>query len=78
MAHRKWPRSRSAPARVETKSKTVKRKQWSNKSMLAAMEMVKRGQSVLRAAKLHGVSRTTLQGRVKGKVVHGTTPGPKS
>jgi len=35
------------------------------------------GQSVKRAAEDHGVPRTTLEDRVKGKVVHSVNPGPK-
>lgn len=46
--------------------------------MIAAMESVKGGQSVKRVAELHGVPRTTLQDRVKGKVMHGVNPGSKS
>ena len=38
--------------------------------MIAAMESVKGGQSVKRAAELHGAPRTTLQDCVKGKVMH--------
>ena len=45
--------------------------------MIAAIESVKGGQSIKRAAEVHGVPRTTLQDRVKGKVVHGVNPGPQ-
>jgi len=45
--------------------------------MIAAIESVKGGQSVKRAAEEHGVPRTTLQDCVKGKVVHGVNPGPQ-
>ncbi len=45
--------------------------------MLAALAAVKDGVSVLRAARTHGVPRTSLQDRVLGKVVQGTNPGPK-
>jgi len=45
--------------------------------MIAAIESVKGGQSVKRAAEVHGVLRTTLQDRVKGKVIHGVNPGPQ-
>ena len=46
--------------------------------MVSAVEAVKRGMSVLRAATLHGVPRTTLQNRVKGRVKHGDKPGPNT
>ena len=65
------PRSKSAPA---VPKKVKKRKQWSEESMAAAVEAVKGGESVLRAAKQFGVPRQTLGNRVSGKVVHGTNP----
>ena len=45
--------------------------------MAAAIDAVKGGESVLRAAKQFGVPRQTLGDRVSGKIVHGTNPGPK-
>ena len=47
--------------------------------MKAAIDAVKGGKSVCRAAKQFqiGVPRQTLGDRVSGKVVHGTNPGPK-
>ena len=45
--------------------------------MVAAIDAVKGGENVLRAAKQFGVPRQTLGDRVSGKVVHGTKPGPK-
>lgn len=45
--------------------------------MLAALEAVRAGCSVKRAALEHGVPRTTLQDRHTGRVVHGTNPGPQ-
>ena len=44
--------------------------------MIAAIESVKGGQSIKRAAEVHGVPRTTLQDCVKGKV-HGANSGPQ-
>lgn len=70
-------RSKSSLPVVNTPPVRVKRKQWSNESMLAAMEAVKNGTSVSRAALEHGVPRTTLQDRHLGKVTHGTKPGPQ-
>ena len=46
--------------------------------MSTAIEAVNSGESVLRAAKEHGVPRRTLIDRISGRVVHGTNPGPKS
>ena len=45
--------------------------------MHLAIEAVKSGSTILRAATLHGVPRQTLQDRISGKVVHGINPGPK-
>ena len=56
----------------------MKRKQWTDSNMVLAMEAVKEGQSVSGAAKQFGVPRRTLDDRVKGRVEHGTHPGPKS
>ena len=70
-------RSRSAPAVLKTPTKPAKRKQWSNESMEAALEAVKKGLPVRKAATQFGVPRTTLQDRVNGKVEHGKKPGPK-
>ena len=44
--------------------------------MQAALDAVKNGESVLRAARENDVPRQTLSDRVSGKVVHGTKPGP--
>ena len=72
------PRSKSAPAVLVTAITSKKRKEWSNESMLLAMQAVKNGStSITRAAKLHGVPRQTLQDRVSGRVQHGVRPGPK-
>ena len=43
--------------------------------MISAMEAVKRGSSIKRAAEEHGVPRMTLQDRVLGHVKHGKKPG---
>ena len=45
--------------------------------MLAAMSAVKDGMLVKTAAEAHGVPVSTLRDRIKGRVVHGTKPGPK-
>ena len=46
--------------------------------MLKAIEAVKGGMSLLRAATTYDVPRTTLQDRVKGWVKHGDKPGPST
>ena len=77
LRRKRRPRSKSAPAAVRVeKTGPIMRRQWANGNMIAAMESVKGWLSVKRAAELHGVPRTTLQDRVKGKVMHGVNPGP--
>ena len=45
--------------------------------MLAAITMAKNGEvSANQAAEVHGVPRSTLKDRLKGKVTHGMKPGP--
>ena len=70
-------RSSSAPAVLKSPTKK-KRKQWSNESMLAALEAAKKGLPARKAAKQYGVPRSTLQDRVRGRVVHGKNPSPKA
>jgi len=71
------PRSISAPAVITDIRVKKKRKQWSEESMQAAMEAVKNGTPVFRAAREHDVPRQTLNDRMTGRVVHGTKPGPQ-
>ena len=73
-------RSRSASAslrRVTNQTRRAMRKNWSDESMTAALEAVKKGESISQAAREHGVPKTTLYDRVSGRVVHGSKPGPK-
>ena len=70
------PMSKSCPPVLSTPIKKT-RKQWSDESMLAAIEAVKNGETLLRAAVTFGVPRTTLGDRIRGKVVHGTKCGPR-
>ena len=53
-------RSSSAPAVLKSPTKK-KRKQWSNESMLAALEAAKKGLPARKAAKQYGVPRSTLK-----------------
>ena len=80
---KQWPRgrqrrirSKSAPA-VLRSPRRGKRKQWDEDAMLAALEAVRSGCSIKRAALEHGVPRITLYDRHTGRVVHGTNPGPQ-
>lgn len=45
--------------------------------MVAAIEAVKAGATVKRAALEHGVPRSTLNDCISGRVVHCTKPGPR-
>ena len=68
----KRKRSRSAPAILKSPSKrSAKRKVWT------AIDAVKSGGSINRAALDHGVPCTNLKDRLSGRVVHGTKPGPQ-
>ena len=45
--------------------------------MVKAIDAVRRGCTIKRAAVEHRIPRTTLQDRISGKVQHGIRPGPK-
>lgn len=45
--------------------------------MCSAIDAVRGGETIYRAAKLYRVPRQTLQDRISGRVTHGTNPGPK-
>ena len=45
--------------------------------MVAAMKsVIDENTPILQAAEMHGVSKSTLQDRISGNVVHGDKPGP--
>ena len=67
----------SAPA-ILCPRKSSKRKCWDDEQMIAAMNAVKGGGHIKRAAEEHGVPVSTLRDRISGRVVHGTKPGPLS
>ena len=72
-------RSSSAPAVLRTPTKrSSKRKVWADEQMQAAIQAVKFGSGINRAALDHGVPPSTLKDRISGRVVHGTKPGPAS
>ena len=54
--------------RADQLSRNFSGKQWSDECMVSALEPVKSGMSVLRAAKLYDVPKSTLRDRVKGRV----------
>lgn len=55
------------------------RKQWSNEDMMVAMDAVEKGKlSISVAASRFNVPRKTLDDSVKGRVRHGTSPGPST
>ena len=77
---RRWrKRSRSAPpATLNKANRPSKRRQWTEQQMLAAIMMAENGEvSANQAADVHGVPRSTLKGRLKGRVTHGKKPGPR-
>ena len=58
-------------------NRSLKRKQWTDEQMLAAIESVQTDHmSGNKAADLHGVPRSTLKDRLSGRVSHGTKSGP--
>lgn len=72
------PRRRKRKPAAQPKPPAKKRKQWDNNSMQLAMEAVKSGRlGVNEAARTYGLPFTTLKDRMRGRVVHGTNPGPR-
>ena len=64
---------------LKHKNSSAVRKQWTEEQMSATLNNVKtEGLSGNRAADLYGVPRSTLIGRLSGRVVHCTKPGPKN
>ena len=59
MPRRKRPHVKASPPAVLESRRAKKRKKWPNESMLAALEAVKNGCPVKRAAMEHNVPRTT-------------------
>lgn len=57
----------------------TKRKQWNNDGMVAAMKAVENEElPISAAASKFKVPRKTLDDRIKGRVQHGTAPGPST
>ncbi len=58
------------------RSKGIKLREWSDESMLGAIQAVREGTfGVNRAALEYGVPKTTLNDRISGRVVHGASMG---
>ncbi len=59
-------------------NRPLKRKQWTDEQMEAAIRAVQSSSavSINRAAKDHNVPVTTLKDRLSGRVIHGTNPLP--
>ena len=75
---RRWkPQSKSALPALQAR-KSSHRKQWSDESMVSAIDIAKGGMSVNWAATLYDVPRTILQDRVKWQVKHRKKPGLNS
>jgi len=66
-------RSKSVPAVLHSPAKKVKRKQWTDEQMVDALEAVR----VNEAARVYGISPTTLKDRISRRVKHNTNPGPQ-
>ena len=72
------PRSNSAPAAIGLEKQGKKRKLWTNEAMEAAMRSVlDENTPISRAARNHGVPKSTLHDRISGNVTHGDKSGPK-
>ena len=56
----------------------VRRRRWGLKDMETAMEAVEKGTTVSEASRQFNVPRKTLDDRVKGRVQHGSNPGPNT
>ena len=69
-------RSHSEPARLSHR-RPKKCKEWHEDSMKAAIQAVEDGQSVFKAARDHGVPKTTPYHGISGRVRHGVNPGPR-
>ena len=70
-------RSKLQPSKP-VRNRPTKLRQWSDKSMVKALDMVTSGKmGVNRTALEFGVPCTTLKDRVARRVVHGSNMGPK-
>ena len=75
-ALKRWAKDKKNCSPKST-NRPAKRKQWSDESMLQAIEAVRSGMmGTNQAARAHGVPPTTLKDRLAGRVKHGTRPGP--
>ena len=63
--------NKTAIVNKKSKRPSVKRKQWTEVSMLSAMKVVKDGKMVSTATESFGVPITTLHDRVTGRITNG-------
>ena len=66
MLDRFEPQSLSALPVLLERQRSSRRREWTDESMLSAIEAVKGGISLLQAATMYDVPRSILQDRVKG------------
>ena len=69
-------RSRPVQKPVVAVQSPKKCKKWMKEQMVKAMEVVRAGSGINRAALDYGVPRTTLKDRLSGRVKDGVLPGP--
>ena len=76
---RSKPRCRSAPSLLSIDKIVPKRQmQWTEEVMEAFTSDVRSSKySMLHAAKIYGIPKSTLHDRISGKVIHGQKAGPK-
>ena len=71
-------RKKSKPAQpIVAVHSPKKRKKWTKEQMVKAIEAVRLGSGINRAALDYGIPRTTLKDRLSGRVKDGTLPGPE-
>ena len=72
-------RKQKIVAQAPSTNCSSKRKQWSDQQIRDAIEAASTGDvSANKAADVYGVPRSTLKDRLKGRVVHGVKPGPRT
>ena len=70
-------RSRPVQQPIVAVRSPKKRKKWTKEQMVKAMEAVRSGSGINRAALDYGVPHTTLKDRLSGRVKDGVLPGPE-
>ena len=71
------PQSKSAPATINVEKCGKKREHWANEVMVAVMKSVTdENTPILQAARMHGISKSTLHDHISENVTHDDKPGP--